>query len=118
MMGIVMKKTLPLFLLITLLTGCAGFELPDITQLLATPTPVIPADTPTIQPTVTLIPTRDLFAVSTNTPVTHTPTETSRPAKGTIYFIGPPAIAYGWSRTRRLSCSAHSANTHTSWTTC
>lgn len=77
MMGIVMKKILPLFLLITLLTGCAGFELPDITQLLATPTPVIPEDTATPQPTVTLIPTRDLFAVSTNTPVTHTPTETS-----------------------------------------
>ncbi|HEY5731227.1 MAG TPA: hypothetical protein VIS72_14330 [Anaerolineales bacterium] len=71
-----MKKTIPLFLLIVLLAGCSGFQLPDITQLLATPTPAIPADTATIQPTVTLIPTRDLFAVSTNTPVTFTPTET------------------------------------------
>jgi len=70
-----MKKIFPFILLIALLTGCAGFELPDITQLLATPQPVTPADTPTIQPTVTLIPTRDLFAVSTNTPVTFTPTE-------------------------------------------
>lgn len=70
-----MKKTIPFFLLIVLLAGCSGFELPDITQLLATPTAVIPADTPTIQPTVTLIPTRDLFAVSTSTPVTFTPTE-------------------------------------------
>jgi len=70
-----MKKFFPLILLITLLTGCAGFELPDITQLLATRTPAAPLDTPTIQPTVTLIPTRDLFAISTNTPVTFTPTE-------------------------------------------
>lgn len=70
-----MKKFIPFILLITLLTGCAGFELPDITQLLATPTPATPVDTPTIQPTVTRIPTRDLFAIATNTPVTFTPTE-------------------------------------------
>lgn len=70
-----MKKTIPFLLLIVLLAGCSGFQLPDITQLLATPTAVIPADTPTIQPTVTLIPTRDFFAVSTGTPVTFTPTE-------------------------------------------
>ena len=63
MIGLMMKKILPFFLMIVLLAGCAGFELPDITQLLATPTPAIPADTATIQPTVTLIPTRDLFAV-------------------------------------------------------
>lgn len=71
-----MKKTLPLFLLLVLLTGCSGFELPDITQLLATSTATVPPDTATPQPTVTLIPTRDLFAVLTSTPVTYTPTET------------------------------------------
>ena len=70
-----MKKFLPFLLLVVLLGGCAGFELPDITQLLTTPTPV-PVDTDTPQPTVTLIPTKDLFAISTNTPVTFTPTET------------------------------------------
>jgi len=75
MIGPFMKKIFPFLLLIVLLTSCAGFELPDITQLLATPQPVTPVDTPTIQPTVTLIPTRDLFAISTNTPVTFTPTE-------------------------------------------
>ena len=73
-----MKKILPLLLLPVLLAGCSGgFELPDLTQLFATATPVILPDTPTPQPTVTLIPTRDLFAVSTSTPVTFTPTVTA-----------------------------------------
>ena len=74
MTGLDMKKTIPFFLLIVLLAGCSGFELPDITQLLAT-APVVPVSTATLQPTVTRIPTRDLFAISTNTPVTFTPTE-------------------------------------------
>lgn len=69
-----MKKTIPFLLFVILLAGCSGgLQLPDITQLLATPTPVIPPDTPTPEPTVTLIPTRDLFTVSTSTPVTFTP---------------------------------------------
>jgi len=72
-----MKKILPFLLLIVLLAGCAGLELPDFTQFLATPVPPTPEDTATPQPTVTTIPTRDLFAISTNTPVTFTPTETS-----------------------------------------
>ncbi|MCK7479325.1 MAG: hypothetical protein M0C28_19655 [Candidatus Moduliflexus flocculans] len=57
--------------------GCSGFQFPDITQLLATSVPETPADTATPQPTVTRIPTRDFFAISTNTPVTFTPTESS-----------------------------------------
>ncbi|MEW6285095.1 MAG: hypothetical protein AB1509_02610 [Chloroflexota bacterium] len=68
-----MKKNLPFLLLIAFLAGCAGFELPDLTQFLATPTPTVLADTPTPQPTVTLIPTVDFFAVPTATPVTFTP---------------------------------------------
>lgn len=72
-----MKKTLPFLLLIAILAGCSGFQFPDITQLLATSVPETPADTATPQPTVTRIPTRDFFAVSTNTPVTFTPTESS-----------------------------------------
>jgi hypothetical protein len=66
-----MKKSPLIILLIVLLAGCAS--LPDITQLLITPTP-IPVDTNTPQPTVTLIPTKDLFAVSSATPVTFAPT--------------------------------------------
>jgi hypothetical protein len=77
MTGLVMKKTLPFLLLIAILAGCSGFQFPDITQLLATPIPETPADTATPQPTVTRIPTRDFFAISTNTPVTFTPTESS-----------------------------------------
>jgi len=68
-----MKKIFPIILLAILLMACAS--LPDITALLTTPT-FTPADTATPQPTVTLIPTKDLFAVSTATPVTFTPTET------------------------------------------
>jgi hypothetical protein len=72
MIGYLMKKIFPIFLLATFLASCAN--LPDITALLTTPTPV-PVDTATPRPTVTLIPTKDLFAVSTNTPVTFTPTD-------------------------------------------
>lgn len=79
-----MKKTLPFFLLIVLLAGCSGFQLPDLTQLLATQPVATPEDTATPQPTVTLIPTRDLFAVSTNTPVTHTPTDAPPGADGLL----------------------------------
>lgn len=87
-----MKKTLPLLLFAALLAGCAGFELPDITQLLTTPTIPVPADTATPQPTVTRIPTRDLFAVSTNTPVTFTPTETPLVTDAVPSFSTPTLI--------------------------
>lgn len=67
-----MKKIFPIFLLAVFLASCAN--LPDITALLTTPTPT-QADTATPQPTVTQFPTIDLFAISTSTPVTFTPTE-------------------------------------------
>jgi hypothetical protein len=73
MTGLVMKKTIPIFLLIVLLSGCSGFQLPDFSQFGATPTAVIPLDTATPQPTVTLLPTRDFFATKTGTPVELTP---------------------------------------------
>lgn len=72
-----MKKIIPILLLAALLAGCSGFQMPDLAQLFATPTIPPPVDTATPQPTVTLIPTRDLFAVSTSTAVTFTPTESS-----------------------------------------
>jgi hypothetical protein len=68
-----MKRILHVILLAVFLTGCSA--LPDITQFLTTPTP-LPVDSATPQPTVTLIPTKDLFATSTSTPVTFTPTDT------------------------------------------
>jgi len=68
-----MKRIFPIILLIIFLAGCSG--LPDITQLLATPVPVI-VNTDTPQPTVTQISTQDLFAIATGTPITFTPTET------------------------------------------
>lgn len=75
-----MKKLLPFLLLTAILAGCSGFQMPDLAQLFATPTAPPPVDTATPQPTVTLIPTRDFFAVSTSTPVTFTPTGSSSSA--------------------------------------
>ncbi len=67
-----MKKIIPFILIGLILSSCAG-GLPDIASLLASATPSTPPDTPTPQPTVTLIPTQDLFATLTPTPVTFTP---------------------------------------------
>jgi len=71
-----MKKLIPFILLGLILSSCAG-GLSNLTNLIASPTPTVPADTATPQPTVTLIPTIDLFVVPTATPVTFTPTATS-----------------------------------------
>jgi len=70
-----MKKIIPLILLGLILSSCSG-GFPNLTNLIASATPPAPTDTPTPQPSVTLIPTLDLFATLTATPVTFTPTET------------------------------------------
>ena len=71
-----MKKIIQLILLGLILSSCSG-GLPNLANLIASPTAPPPVDTPTPQPTVTLIPTQDLFATLTATPVTVTPTGTS-----------------------------------------
>ncbi len=71
-----MKKLIPFILLGLILSSCSG-GLSNLTNLIASPTPRPPVDTVTPQPTVTLIPTIDLFIVPTSTPVTLTPTATS-----------------------------------------
>ena len=71
-----MKKLLLLILIGSFLSGCSG-GLPNLTNLIASQTPTRVPDTPTPQATVTLIPTSDLFALPSATPVTFTPTETS-----------------------------------------
>ena len=68
-----MKKILQFILIGLILSSCSG-GLPDLASLIASATPPIPADTPTPQPTVTLIPTQDFFAPLTATPITSTPT--------------------------------------------
>lgn len=73
-----MKKTLPFLLLIALLAACSG-QLPDFAQFLATATAPPPQSSATPQPTVTLVPTFDFFAVSTGTAVTFTPGAASNP---------------------------------------
>lgn len=71
-----MKKLVQIFVLGIFLAGCSG--LPNISQLLATPTPPAPpTDTETPAASETPIPTQNLFATSTPTPLTFTPTVTS-----------------------------------------
>ena len=95
-----MKKTLPILLFIFLLSGCSGLS--PILNLIVSPTPAPLIDTSTPQPTVTLIPTRDLFATLTPTPVTFTPTATpfvpDQPATDTpspAVTVPPPSTAQG-----------------------
>jgi hypothetical protein len=66
-------KKFPFLLLIVLLSSCTSLS--DVTKLLRTSTPV-PADTRTPTPSITPAPTQNLFATSTATPLTFTPTVT------------------------------------------
>jgi hypothetical protein len=70
-----MKKRLQVLLFVILLASCSG--LPNIPSLLATPTVPPPTETPTPFISETPIPTQNLFATSTATPFTFTPTVTS-----------------------------------------
>src|SRR5512141_1184740 len=72
-----MKKLIPFILLGLILSSCSGGFTSNFTNLIFSPTPSVSPDTATPQPTVTLIPTIDLFVVPSATPVTFTPTATS-----------------------------------------
>ncbi|HUG34166.1 MAG TPA: hypothetical protein VMJ90_05315 [Anaerolineales bacterium] len=91
-----MKKIAPILLLAIFLGGCSGLD--PILSLITSPTPGIPTETRTPQPTVTLIPTRDLFATTTPTPVTNTPTETplvpdQLPTQTRLSSLTPPPVS-------------------------
>lgn len=60
-----MKKILPVLLITALLSGCSS--LAPLLQLAATPTAAPPTETFTPAPTVTSVPTQDLFATATFT---------------------------------------------------
>src|SRR5215213_3296672 len=70
-----MKKIIQILLLGLFLAGCSG--LPGLPPLLTSPTPPQPAETPTPFISATPIPTQNLFATSTATPLTFTPTVTA-----------------------------------------
>ena len=70
-----MKKCIQLLMFGILITGCSG--LPNLPALLASPTSPPPTETPTPFISETPIPTQNLFATSTPTLVTFTPTVTS-----------------------------------------
>lgn len=70
-----MKKIIQILALGVFLAGCSG--LPGLPPLLTSPTPPQPAETPTPFISATPIPTQNLFATSTSTPLTFTPTVTA-----------------------------------------
>jgi len=69
-----MKKSIYILLLTIFLSGCTALQ--NVAQLVASPTAPPPADTRTPFVSVTPIPTQNLFATSTSTPLTFTPTVT------------------------------------------
>jgi hypothetical protein len=69
-----MKIFIPIFLLTLILAGCSG--LPNLPAFFATATLPAPTETPTPFISETPIPTQNLFATSTPTPLTFTPTVT------------------------------------------
>lgn len=72
-----MKKLIQILVLGALLGGCSGLPNINLPQLGTTVTPPPPVDTPTESPSGTPIPTQNLFATATSTPLTFTPTVTS-----------------------------------------
>lgn len=71
-----MKRLIQLLVLGVLLASCSGLPNISLPQLNATPTPPSQADTQTPIPSTTPVPTQNLFATSTRTPLTYTPTVT------------------------------------------
>jgi hypothetical protein len=71
-----MKKCIQLLILVSLLAGCSGLPNINFPQFNATPTAPRPTDTKTPSASETPIPTQNLFATSTATPLTYTPTVT------------------------------------------
>lgn len=70
-----MKTLIQFFLITLLLAGCSGLS--NLPPLLASQTPSVPPETPTPFISETPIPTQNLFATFTPTPLTFTPTVTA-----------------------------------------
>jgi len=70
-----MKKIIPILLLSIFVSGCTALQ--NVGQLITSPTAPPPADTATPFVSATPIPTQNLFATSTSTPLTFTPTVTA-----------------------------------------
>lgn len=70
-----MKKIIPILLLSIFVSGCTALQ--NVGQLITSPTAPPPADTSTPFVSATPIPTQNLFATSTSTPLTFTPTVTA-----------------------------------------
>jgi hypothetical protein len=72
-----MKKIIQILVLGIFLAGCSSLPDINISQLIASPTSPPSAKTPTPFASETPIPTQNLFATSTATPITFTPTVTA-----------------------------------------
>jgi hypothetical protein len=88
-----MKKNIVMFILGVSLSGCSALS--PVLQLINTPTSPPPPQTFTPGPTVTPFPTRDLFATTTSTPVTFTPTETPLLPEATPSETPTPLPTFG-----------------------
>lgn len=72
-----MKRSIQMVILGILLASCSGLPEINLPQLGATATVPPPVSTETPTPSRTALPTQNLFATSTRTPLTYTPTVTS-----------------------------------------
>ena len=72
-----MKKIVHLLLFSIFLSGCTALPNINLGQLIATPTLPPPSVSPTPFESATPLPTQNLFATSTSTPLTFTPTVTA-----------------------------------------
>ena len=72
-----MKKIVHILLFSIFLSGCTALPNINLGQLIATPTLPPPSASPTPFESATPLPTQNLFATSTSTPLTFTPTVTA-----------------------------------------
>jgi hypothetical protein len=107
-----MKKKFHIVLLTVFLTSCAS--LADLTNLIITPTlPPPPPITATFGPTGTPAPTQNLFATSTRTPLTFTPTVTQLGAESFTATMTLTEIPTVGEPTYGLPGSVYSGTYHT-----
>lgn len=107
-----MKKKFHIALLTVFLSGCAS--LADLANMIITPTPPpLPPVTATFEPSGTPAPTQNLFATSTSTPLTFTPTVTQLGAESFTATMTLTPFPTSGSPTYGLPASVYSSTYHT-----
>jgi hypothetical protein len=107
-----MKKKFYIVVLTIVLSSCAS--LADLANMIITPTPPpLPPVTATFEPTGTPAPTQNLFATSTSTPLTFTPTVTQLGAESFTATSTPTVSPTSGEPTYGLPASVYSGTYHT-----